>query len=51
MSLLTEGTRRALDELGTCLGGIDEDRLGELAELLAREGFARVADAVGADLR
>ena len=36
MSLLTEGTRRALDELGTCLGGIDEDRLGELAELLAR---------------
>ena len=35
MSLLTEGTRRALDELGTCLGGIDEDRLGELAELLA----------------
>jgi 6-phospho-3-hexuloisomerase len=36
MSLLTEGASRALDELGTCLRGIDEARLGELVELIAR---------------
>jgi 6-phospho-3-hexuloisomerase len=36
MSLMTEGAARALDELGTCLLGIDETRLGELVELLVR---------------
>jgi 6-phospho-3-hexuloisomerase len=35
MNLLTEGVGRALDELGTCLRGIDETRLGELVELIA----------------
>jgi 6-phospho-3-hexuloisomerase len=36
MSLLTEGAGRALDELGTCLRGIDETQLTELIELIAR---------------
>lgn len=36
MSLLTDGASRALDELGACLRSIDEAKLGELVELLAR---------------
>lgn len=35
MSLLTDGARRALDELGTCLKGIDEASLAELVERIA----------------
>jgi 6-phospho-3-hexuloisomerase len=36
MSLLAEGAGRALDELGTCLRGVDERQLTELVELIAR---------------
>jgi 6-phospho-3-hexuloisomerase len=36
MSLIATGVGRALDELGTCLRGIDETKLGELVELIAR---------------
>ena len=36
MSLMTSGVDRALEELKTCLHGIDEGRLGELVELIAR---------------
>ena len=35
MSLLTDDARRALDELGTCLKGIDEASLAELVERIA----------------
>ena len=36
MSLMTSGIGRALDELGTCLRGIDEAKLGELVEMIAQ---------------
>lgn len=36
MTILTDGVGRALDELGTCLRGVDEKQLGELVELIAR---------------
>jgi 6-phospho-3-hexuloisomerase len=35
MSLLAEGTERALKELEACLHGIEEAKLGELIELVA----------------
>ena len=35
MSLLTEGAERAIEELGTCLRGIEEPKLGELVERIA----------------
>jgi 6-phospho-3-hexuloisomerase len=36
MNITKDGVGRALDELGTCLRGIDEEKLGELVELIAR---------------
>lgn len=36
MSLMTSGIGRALDELGTCLRGIDEAKLAELVGLIVR---------------
>ena len=36
MTILTEGVGRALDELGTCLRGVDQTTLGQMVELIAK---------------
>jgi 6-phospho-3-hexuloisomerase len=35
MDMTMDGVGRALDELGACLDGIDQEKLGELVELIA----------------
>ena len=38
MTVMTDGVGRALDELGNCLRGVDENGLADLVERIARAG-------------